>query len=299
MTDLQFQFSVIFSPTQFVLGIFSSIISIIIFNKTEFKNQSTKTYLIKICIFNVIQVTMFPFMVIPASWEKKDLNCKIYVALPLFISEIQAWVVMLCSIDRLMFVISPRKFIFRKKLIFQFGSCAVASLIIAITIIPCIYYYSAVTDTDNQTLCSFPIDLNLNWILIYFKIQFFLFRVGIPFAIMITSNIIVSWKMYKRELGIILNPQSKTALKLAKSLVGMDIIFILTKLPMLFYLLLTNNGPDRIIYNFTYSLFAAFGNSFCYFYFLFLIIFNRIYRENFLKYFNFLCKKNTRVLPAE
>jgi hypothetical protein len=182
---------------------------------------------------------------------------------------------------------------FRKKLIFQIGSCGVTPLIITITIIPCIYYYSTLTDTDNQTLCSFPIDSSLNWVLTYFKIQFFLFKVGIPFAIMITSNIIVSWKMYKRELGIILNPQSKTAMKLAKSLVGMDIIFILTKSPMLFYLLLTNNGPDRIIYSFTYSLFLAFGNSFSYFYFIFLIIFNKLYRDNFLR------KKNTRVLPAQ
>jgi hypothetical protein len=187
---------------------------------------------------------------------------------------------------------------FRKKLIFQIGSCGVTPLIITITIIPCIYYYSALTDTDNQTLCSFPIDSSLNWVLTYFKIQFFLFKVGIPFAIMITSNIIVSWKMYKRELGIILNPQSKTAMKLAKSLVGMDIIFILTKSPMLFYLLLTNNGPDRIIYNFTYSLFAAIANSYCYLYFLFLIIFNKKYRDNFLKYFDYLCKINSRVSPA-
>ena len=299
MNDLQFQFSVIVSPIQFLIGLFSSIISIIIFNKTEFKNQSAKTYLIITCIINIITVSYLPFALIPAAWEINDVYCKIYIALTLFVAEIQPWILAFSSLDRLVFVVWPRRFVLRNKLWFQIGICTTALLLIVITMTPCVYFYNALTSTESQTLCSFPIDINLNWVLNYFKIQFFLFRITIPGLIMIASNIIVAWKIYKRELGIVLNPESKTAMSLAKSLIGMDLCFILTKLPMLFYLLLTNNGPDRIIYNFIYSLFATIAVSYCYLYFLFLTIFNKIYRDIFLEYLSFIFKKNIRVLPIE
>ena len=298
MDDIQFQFSVIISPIQFLCGLFSSIISIIVFNKSELKNQSTKSYLIITCIINIVTVTYLPFAIIPAIWNINDLDCKIYIALSLLIAQIQPWVLALSSLDRLVFIVLPTRYLFRKKIIFQIGICTAALLLIVITITPCVYYYNALTDTNNQTLCSFPTDVNLKWVLNYFKIQFFLFRITIPCCIMIASNIIVLWKIYKRELRIILNPRSKTTMSLAKSLVGMDLIFILTKIPMLFYLLLTNNGPDKIIYNFTYSLFVIISLSYNYLYFLFLIILNKIYRVTFLKYV-FFFKKPSAIAPIQ
>ena len=114
---------------------------------------------------------------------------------------------------------------------------------------------------------------------------------------MITSSVVVSRKIYKRELTLTLNPQSKTAIKLAKSLVAMDIVFILTKLPPLLYVLILNVGSEELIYSFTYTLICVICASYSYFYFLFLIIFNKIYRDIFVKYFSFFCKKPSAVVP--
>ena len=114
MPDIQFQFSVIISPVFFVCGLFSNIISILILNKSEFKNQSTKTYLIITCIINIVYVTYLPFALIPAIWEINFIDCKIFLTFSLFIAEIQAWVLAFCSIDRLVFIVSPTRFLFRK-----------------------------------------------------------------------------------------------------------------------------------------------------------------------------------------
>ena len=295
MADLQFQFSVIISPVFFVCGLFSSIISILILNKSEFKNQSTKTYLIITCIINIVYVTYLPFALIPAIWEINSIDCKIFLTFSLFIAEIQAWVLAFCSIDRLVFIVSPTRFLFRKNLKFQIGICAVASIVIIILIIPCVYFYSAYKGANNQISCSF--DSSLIWVLNYLKNEYFLIEILIPFSIMITSSVVVYWTIYKRELTLTLNPQSKTAIKLAKSLVAMDIVFILTKLPPLFYVLILNVGSDEIIYSFAYTLICVICASYSYFYFLFLIIFNKIYRDIFVKYFSFFCKKPSAVVP--
>ena len=139
MDDIQFQFSVIISPIQFLCGLFSSIISIIVFNKSELKNQSTKSYLIITYIINIVTVTYLPFAIIPAIWDINDLDCKIYIALSLLIAQIQPWVLALSSLDRLVFIVLPTRYLFRKKIIFQIGICTAALLLIVITITPCVY----------------------------------------------------------------------------------------------------------------------------------------------------------------
>ena len=210
MADLQFQFSVIISPVFFVCGLFSSIISILILNKSEFKNQSTKTNLIITCIINIVDVTYLPFALIPAIWEINFIDCKIFLTFSLFIAEIQAWILAFCSIDRLVFIVSPTRFLFRKNLKFQIGICAVASIVIIILIIPCVYFYSAYKGSNNKISCSF--DSSLIWVLNYLKVEYFLIQILIPFSIMITSSVVVYWTIYKRELTLTLNPQSKTAI---------------------------------------------------------------------------------------
>jgi hypothetical protein len=101
---------------------------------------------------------------------------------------------------------------------------------------------------------------------------------------MITSSIIVSWRIYKRKLNLAQTVENKKKVEFMKTLIQLDLLFVVGKLPMLFYLLITNNDPDRIIYNFIYSLFLTISTLYNSLYFVVLLIFNKIYRSTFLRY---------------
>ena len=59
---------------------------------------------------------------------------------------------------------------------------------------------------------------------------------------------------------------------------------IIFRLPMIFYVLFTGNGDDKIVFSLTYSLFQTIGHSYNFFFFLIMLIFNKIFSQLFLEY---------------
>jgi hypothetical protein len=164
---------IIFSVLTVTFGFFGNIISILIFKTKEFKKHSSTFYSLTTCVINIISVIYFPFAIIPSIWDLNDVNCKIYVAITLFIGENQSWVLAFCSLDRLAFTLRPTKFLFKNNLKLKISLCIAQAFIIFIMIIPCVSFYITEMDLINQTLCTFSTDIKFNWVLNYFKIQFF------------------------------------------------------------------------------------------------------------------------------
>ena len=289
---------IIFSILTVIFGIFGNTISIFIFKSSKFKKHSSTFYSLVTCIINIITVIYFPFAIIPAIWNVNIVNCKIYLTFTLFIAEYQPWIITCSSLDRLAFTLSQNKYLFKDKLKFKLFVCLITAISIFILITPCIVFYTVDMNSDNQTMCTFSKDLKFIWILDYFKVQYLFLRIAIPFGIMITSSIIVSWRIYKRKLNLRQTEESKKSIEFMKTLVYLDLAYILGKLPMLIYLLTTNNGNDRIIYNFIYSLFATIGTLYNSLYFVILLILNKIYRSIFSIYLKRFCKiHSSAVVP--
>jgi hypothetical protein len=132
---------------------------------------------------------------------------------------------------------------------------------------------------ENQTMC-FYIDV---------KYQYILFRVALPFILMIVSSFIITYKMCKMKARIRTNQSRKREANLFKALIFSDLFFILFHLPMVFYIIMPENGLN-ILNNFEYSIYLAIGLLNNVLVFLLLLASNRIYRKLFFEYMS--CKKD-------
>ena len=268
-----------------IIGLFGNIISIFVFNDKELRKQPPAFYLIVLSILNIVTLFYLPFAVLPNIWMINGMTCKFYGGMTLLIGEIQSIVTAICSLDRLITVFKPFEYLFKNKMRFQIPFVLIVSIAIAAFLVPVPYFYNQETTSDNQTFCAFSNDPQVIWALNYFKIQFILFRAIIPFLLMIVSSSLIYWKIKsnKNKLGTF-NANQKKAYQLGITLIVMDILFILFRLPTLINTAINSNAADKIVYSFIYSSFVLITALHYSFSFLIFIIFNKVYRQQFLIY---------------
>ena len=281
--------SIAISLLVFGIGLSGNLISIVIFKTTELKKHSATLYLTINSLLNITLVAILPFAIIPSFMNINDTNCRIYSSLLILIPEVQGWVLSFCSLDRLAFILRPKKFLFKDKLKFKLIVCLVITVIISLLLIPNFMYYKSGFNSNNETVCLF---FDFDWILIYFKFQFIFFRTLIPFVVMVFSSIVISWKMHKMSFSLNkYNPNNSRKNKdFSRTLVVMDIFFIIFRLPMCIYIVTTSNSSN-IIYNFIFNLTFLIGCLYNSFYFLILFAFNKLYRSSICEYFDICCKR--------
>jgi hypothetical protein len=158
-------------------------------------------------------------------------------------------------------------------------------LLFIFLIVP-IYFYDTVKNQYNQTRCSLTSDPSFSWVLTYFKINFFLLRVIVPFSVMTISSSFIIFKACRVKKR--LSCKNDREVQLAKTLVALDFFFIVFRLPTLLYILL-NNNDNGIIYTFLCSIFIAVASINNAFEFILLFALNKIYRQLFLRFIN--CKR--------
>jgi hypothetical protein len=268
-----------------IIGLFGNIISIFIFSDNEFRKQPPAFYLIVASFVNIITLLYLPFTALPVIWPINDFACKFFGGILLASSEYQSFMVSICSIDRLITVFYQFKYLFKNKNKFQIPLIVILLIVITGFVIPAVYFYDKETTSDNQTFCSFSNDPKLIWAFYYFKIQLILFRTIIPFLLMIVSSILIYWKIKsnKRKLGT-LNATQKKAYQLGITLIVMDILFVVFRLPTLINTVINPNGSDRIVYSLFYSMFVLFAAVHNAFTFLIFLKFNKAYRKLFFMY---------------
>jgi hypothetical protein len=309
MDTIQFYFATISTTLWIAIGSIGNIFSIIIFNSKEFNRDSTANYFIFASIMNIIAIFHLPLLMFPSIWLPTTISCMIMLGFKVLITQMHSWIVAFCSLDRVITVMAPHKFLFKNKLKFQIGMIVVVLLMIGVSFIPMVYpYQTAISEktSDNQTRCSFLFKKEFNWAIFYYKIQYILFTAVLPFFIMITSSFLIVLTLWKSKNKVScnnrdsINNNSKRhnvrEIQLAKSLVTMDFFFILFKLPMLLYLMvMSNEDGSREFYSFTYQLllFISSTNIVCIF--IIFFIFNKLYRTILIRYVKkiFGCKAIT------
>ena len=276
----------------FLIGIFGNIISIKIFLKKEFITQPTTFYLIISTILNIITVLYLPVMVFTEIWNVTTITCKILGGFTLILLENQSWVYVLCSLDRCLSTLVPFKFSFKNKQLFQVSLVLSCIFIISLLLAPLIYFYEksvVVSSNETSSFCTFPTGAEFTWLYPYFQYQFTLFRVIIPFIITIIASSLTIYGLCasKRRMGNTEWKNMKREVQFSRSLIVMDILFILFRLPSFIYAII-NNRPTYVL-TFLYSLFTVLGALHNVFLFLIFIVFNRIYSKLFIKILS--CKK--------
>ena len=286
MLSQQIIFAIIISTIYIIVGLFGNIVSIIIFRSKQFKKHSTSFYVIIICVINIITLFVFPYGLMPTLFDINQINCQLYLFIVSFISQIQPWPLVFCSLDRLTTVLTPHKLHFKTKITFQTVTMILMVIIVIALMFPSTYFYTTEKNNLNQTVCSFPTSSNSAWIRNYFKFEHNLVRIVIPFTIMIASSIVIVWKMKKKKLNIpTQNHENKNEIQLAKAMIAMDIFFIIFRIPMMLNLFLN----DIQIYSFVFGILMSIGVLNNVFLFVIFYLFNKIYRDNFKKYI--YCKK--------
>ena len=269
----------------FIIGSFGNIISIIIFKKKEFIKQPTTVYLIVSNYINIITVLYLPFMVMPEIRQliNGTIGCQLFGGFTIILSELQSWVYSICSLDRCITTLAPLKFSFKNKLKFQLTLIFICVIILILLCIPFLYYYREYQlDYDaNKTVCLFPQSLELNWVNTYFKYQFGLFRTVLPFLITITASFITLYNLCSSKLKLNNHDWKKMQKEFhfARTLITMDILFVLFRIPNTVYASLQSSLIYS--YDFLFSVFVFLGVLHNVFIFLIFILFNKIYLELF------------------
>ena len=282
--NMRFQFIIGTTVSFYLIGGFGNILSMVIFNNKLFRSQPTTGYIQSFFVINIVTIIYIPIMFLTPIWISSSFSCKFFIGVFLILLEIQAWVTAISSLDRLITVLQPYNYLFKNKFKFQIAVVILIILIVTVLISPAFIYMDAV-NFGNQSLCFYT-EL---WSAFYMKYQYLFFRVTLPFVVMIISSVIITWKMYRMKARLSSNTSREKEANLFKALIFSDIFFILFRLPMLFYIILYQNGP-YLIYEFQYNIFLAVGLMNNVLIFLLLLIFNKIYRKLFVKYM--CCKKD-------
>jgi hypothetical protein len=274
-----------------IIGFFGNIVSIAIFLSKEFVKQPTTFYLISSLFLNLISLLYLPVMVFSEIWTTNTISCKILSGFTLILTETQSWVYVFCSVDRYITTALPAKLSFKNKQSFQIAVILSCLIILVGFCIPAVYSYEKFELKSSPSNETFNICISkLSWVRVYFQYQFLLLRVVIPFIITILANMgtIYTLCASKRRLGLSEWENMKKEVQLAKTLLLMDFLFILFRLPQVISTTI-NNNLATYLYSFNYSAFTLLGSVHNTFIFIIFIIFNRIYRKLFLRYI--FCRK--------
>ncbi len=285
INNIQLSFITVIGPLFLIVGIFGNVLSILIFKSKEFRKQPITVYIIASCLINLISILYLPIMFLAPIWIVNEITCKLFPGFFGLVLKVQAWVEALGSLDRLISTLNPYILHFKNRLKFQISFIVIIVLIILILGFPEIIYLKDILTEQNVTVCSYPVQTEIMWIFIYYKIEYFLIRVFFPFLIMFISSVCITWKMFKSKTNVCpCNRNRQKEVNLFKSLLAFNLFFILFRIPMLVYLM-ANNDSETFFNSFAYAILLATGLISNVFFFLIMIIFNNVYRKVFVKKF--------------
>jgi hypothetical protein len=290
--NTRIQFIIATTVIFYLIGGFGNVISIMIFNNKLLKTQPTTGYIQSFFVINILTILYMPIQLVAPILITNTFSCKFSTGIFLILLELQAWVTAISSFDRLISVYKPCDYLFKNKFKFQIIVMISSLVLVTILLLPTFIYMDAVI-LENQTMCFF-MDI---WSGIYTKYQYILFRVAFPFIVMIVSSLIITYKMCKIKARISTNQSRKREANLFKALIFSDLFFILFRLPMVFYIILHENGLN-VLNNFEYSIYLAIGLLNNVLMFLLLLASNRIYRKLFFEYMS--CRKDLQnIVPND
>jgi hypothetical protein len=242
-----------------LIGLIGNILSFIIFSRPTFSKNSIGIYCRALAIFDCYTIIelisdltrIFSDFFIPAH---SNFFCKVFFYFNVGFSSIPGWILVIFSFDKM---ISMRrtthgKFEFLKKPKFQVWA-------IVVIVLTNLLIYSEVPillnifNDSNQNMTSQVPDCDLTYMPFYGLVDaFYLFEASvIPFGLMIFTSVSIvrsirrSRKMLEKTMkrdSLIMRERKSRDVKFAVTSLALNVLFVVLKLPIVFYYLLTFYG---------------------------------------------------------
>jgi hypothetical protein len=279
------------------IGVIGNVLSIIILSRKDFRKQSISTYLISISILNILDLLQIPNQVqIVDYYSDLNVSCKLTFGMILMLNMTQSWLAVLSIIDRLLEVVKPFKFGFKRNKKFQIYLLASIIILIIIGCFP-LYFRRIGTKNDDKIMCKYDIENEYIWASYYALIDITLFVVVIPYSIIIISSVLIIKKILKLKVADDFTGKDRLKeIDSAKTVIVLDLFLIITSLANFIYNI-HFNSPDYFLSDILYII----SNSSKIFTFFILFFSNKLFKLiviQSLKFIFYCCikaKKNLKI----
>jgi hypothetical protein len=269
-----------------IIGVFGNSISLYIFLSKDFRHQSMNRWLAALTLTDLICVLLVWPQNVPSTYEPTPFNCKFVMFIVLHTYTLCAMLITITSIDRMLAVVYPTRFLIRKKIWCQATVLLLTCIFTAVVNSPYLVYYDVVQQ-DNQTICHY----NTPFVNFYLDIFLLFIYLVIPVAIIMTCTIAISHRLssLKFKSGRLTNSHKDTYL--TKTLFGACLFFFVMNAPVNIGVIFTDYNiffghdinENIFIYN-CLNFFSLLHNS-CPF--LVYLICNKLFRMKFFSLFVF------------
>lgn len=246
-----------------VVGLTGNLISILVFSRKAFRNNSISTYFISMAIFESFTVNELIINIGKTFYhvnlvDLSDTMCKITYYVPALYASVPAWILVVFSVDNLLSM-RLRSYCILKKKWFQLSIVAANALIhILLYMYVPLYFKRIKSNSTGNFICSLDnLRLFQDEILVYL-----LESCLIPFVIMIITSIIsirllIKVRSILEQLGNVDITRRKREAKFAISSLAFNFLFIILKMPLLifYFLYAFYSYNDVYFYEISRSLF--------------------------------------------
>ena len=266
INDLLFFLKYIFPLLILAFGLIGNTLGLIVLKKKDLSNigpKNTYMYLFVTDSFYLLQIIVVIFQY-GSSYNLQiisNLSCKMWNFFNYSLASVSSWLIVYISAERCVSLLKPAwRFTFRKKSI-QLAWFIFVIVACLLYYIPVGIYYKGFPLTDNSTtpvICDF-VDADAINLISYMDL---VLRVLLPFFLMIISSLTLAYSLLKSRQRIVKNflteeeQTFKKEIKLAASSIGLNLIYIVTQLPVSITIF-GSQYYSSAVYIFTYYLFYA------------------------------------------
>jgi hypothetical protein len=266
-------------------GIITNIINLKIFNYKDFSKQSIFFYLKVIAYYDMFEIGLAWISLLPnVVFFFNTTSCRIITFISKSLFSAVSWTVAIYSIDRVFWLVWPMKMKLRKSITFQLSIIFTVLLLCIFLNIPFMLYYDLAMGDFNESMYCVDIHEETRLSLYIFYSTLYLF---IPFTTMILTGIVIVTRLFHLKTRVKLNKGLGREIDFARTIILMDIVFILFKTPILFEMFWFDFYPHRNDFNFYYNsrIFLYVVKALSYVQnsssFFIYMTFNKLYRSHF------------------
>ena len=283
--NIQTYLGIILTIVLSLSGIVTNLINLKIFNFKDFSKQSIFFYLKVIAYYDMFEIGLAWLSLLPNFvFSLNGTSCKIITFISKALLSAVSWTISIYSIDRVFWLVWPMKMKIRKSFKFQFSLIFIVLLLSLILNIPFVLFYGSVTGAFNESIYCIYIHEKTRLSLDIFYSIFYFF---IPCTTMIITSIIIVIRLFYLKIKVKLNKGIRREIEFARTIISMDIVFILFKMPILFELFWFDFFPHKNdsdfyfksrIFLYVVKALSYVQNSSSFFIYM---TFNKLYKSNF------------------
>lgn len=287
------------------IGSVSNMITVFIYQQKPFKKSSIRFYYSICGIIDTLALIIgsIKFFLMATNLIEiltyTSIGCKFFITSIYILSEYSAWILVITSIDRLVFILNYSSLFFFKTKKFRYYISFLLFFIIFLINLPSVIFLQITTEKINGNSSNQEIvyTCELDSESFYTNeirdvIDLFLYAL-LPFTFMIVSNGLISYKIIKsknkfKQKACLAKPKKhKKEHQLAVTIIGMNFLFLILNLPICVVQIIRNFCDKEMNYslNIKFNIAYTIANIFSYINFsssLYVnLLFNHIFNKRF------------------